>query len=116
MNADFSITSDAEDAVGIANAESGNAVKHELLGAIEINGKELAITNSPGELGVEIKVKIGEVIRDNFGGFKTVKTHEPIRLVKPVFANKRRRSERKNGRGLRDRAEGGVVNTAETIV
>ena len=116
MNADLSITSDAEDAVGIANAESGDAVKHKLFGAVEINGEELTITNSPGELGVEIKVKVGEGIRDNFGGFKSVKTHEPVCLIKPVFANKRRGFEWKNGRGLRDGTEGGVVNTAETIV
>ena len=116
MNADLSITSDAEDTVGIANAESGDAVKHELLCAVEINGKELAIANSPRELGVEIKVKVGEGIRDNFGGFKSVKAHEPVRLVKPVFANKRRRFEWKNGRGLRDGAEGRVVNAVETIV
>ena len=116
MNTDLSITSDAEDAVGIANAESGDAVKDELFGAVKINGEELTITNSPGELGVEIKVKVGEGIRDNFGGFKSLKAHEPIRLVKPVFANKRRGLEGKNGRGLRNWAEGGVVNAAETVV
>ena len=116
MNTDLSITPDAEDAVGIANAESGDAVKHELFRAVEIDGEELTVTNSPGELGVEIKVKVRQGIRNNFGGFKSVKAHETICLVKPVFANKRRGLERKNRRGLRNGAEGGVVNAAEPVV
>lgn len=46
----------------------------------------------------------------------TVEAHEPVGLVEAMLADERRGLEGETGGGVRDGAEGGVVNAAELEV
>ena len=70
----------------------------------------------PRQLGVDVERKHA-ALRFGHDLFmrEAIEAHQPIRLVEPVFTHHRRRLQRQERRGIRNRAEGRVVNPAHAV-
>ncbi len=108
--ADFPEAADVEDAIHVPHAEAGDAQQDLTARGLHIDGEIMAVAQRPGEFWVEIKIEVGQLGREDFRGFETVETHQPIRLVKPVLADEGRGFDRQVTGRLGDGAEGGVID------
>jgi hypothetical protein len=112
-DADGGVASDGGDALSIPDAEAGDSVEDFQGGAVDIDGKEMAVAEGPGEFGVDIEIEIGLIASRDFIDAVSVEAHEPICLVEAVLADEGWGWRGEAGGGVGDGAEGRVVDAAE---
>lgn len=113
LHADAGVATDGGDALGISDSKPGDAVEHFERSAVEIDREEMSISKRPGELRVDIEIEVWLLSGRDFIYGVAIETHEPVGLIKTMLAHERRSFERESCRGIRNRAESGVVDTAE---
>ena len=91
VHADVMKAAGRDDPFGIPHSEARDAQDYLVVGFVKIDGKEVAIAQRPGKLGVDIQVEVGLAFRGDFIHFVSVEAHEPISLVKTVLTDQGRR-------------------------
>src|SRR3954452_2970024 len=83
---------------------------------IHVCRKKFTMTQRPRQFWIFIERQIAVRFSRQFVSRKSIEPHEPIGLVKPMFANKRNGFERKTWIGMRNGAECRIENTPETVL
>lgn len=91
FHADVMKAAGLDDPFGIPHSEAWDAQDYFVVGFVKIDGKEVAIAQRPGKLGVDIQVEVGLAFRGDFIDFVSIEAHEPISLVETVFTDQGRR-------------------------
>ena len=69
----------------------------------------------PGELGVHVQRQHAILDADDLAGIETVEPHQPVGLVEPMLADQGWCAQWQRTAGIRDRAEGGVIDPLQFI-
>src|SRR3954463_843393 len=75
----------------------------------------MPMTQRPRKFWIDCQIEVWLLFVSRFLRAKAVKPDQPIRLVKPMFANERGRDQRKLARRIRNWAERGVINAAQFV-
>lgn len=113
VHADVMKAAGRNDPFGIPHPEARDAQDYFVVGFVKIDGKEVAITQRPGKLWVDIEIEVGLVFCCDFIDFVSIEAHEPISLVETVLTDQGRRFEWEANRGVRYGAESRVVDAPE---
>ena len=105
-----------QDALDNAGSQARNAQKRLARSAVDVDRKQSPVAQSPGELGVALEIEhaIARSIKD-FLGREAVEAHQPVGLIKTMLTHQRRTPQRQALRGVRNRAEGGIVDAPQTV-
>ncbi len=107
-----------EDLAHRLHPQPGHAQQLFLGGAIDIDRELFAKLERPGELGIDVErqVAVGLGRLHHFDRLVAVEPHQPVGLVKPVFADQRRAFQRQHRAGIGDRREGAVIDAAQAEI
>ena len=110
------MTARGYDAVGGFDADAGDAEKHFVIRAVDLDREEFGMTERPGAFGVDVGVEVRVVAVDYLVGVKLVKAHQPVGLIEPVLAQERSRLVRPGQDGMvPDRNVRGEVDALHLI-
>ena len=105
-----------QNALDDARADPRDAQQRLARRAVDVDRKEATVAQRPGELGIAVEVEHAVPVRvEDFLCVETVVAHQPVGLIEPVLAHQGRPAQGKVPRGVRDRAERGVIDALQPI-
>ena len=87
---DFAIPATRNNELCRLHADTGNAQYHLVIRSLQVDREKFRMPERPCRLRVKIQVEVRVLRIENFIVAEVVESHEPVRLVEPVFANQRR--------------------------
>ena len=106
---------DCYDAFHIPNAKAGNSQQRFLTRFVHVDRKEFTIAESPRELWIFIQGEIAIIGCRQLIGFETVEAQEPVGLVESMLPDQGYLGCGEEWVRVRNRAESGIVRTAELV-
>ena len=110
------ISANAEDAINVSIADSGNAEESFPWGGVDVDGEELGMGFRPRGLWVFGEGERRFLFGGEFTCREAVEPHEPIGLIEAMLADQGRGLEREASIGSGVWAEAGVVDATKFVL